>query len=376
MTITTGIGLDSSGNSASSTPLDPYKVFPISPQLASTPMEDGGSASYEPIPSPLSFTTIESNLSSEPFSFLNLEEPPAGPPTPPVRVNGTHNRRKKKDRQQSEKTNSFKELRAMNDENHIKKNSFSSTATVNGSTSRDLNKKDSFRPTTETTNTDLQNRKNLLIPSRDQTAPPVPVKNPRNQHNRDLHLKIEHPNSSRIASTTTATASSLSMNNLPGYHGRSPNESQRSVSPYLRNLRYKDMGNGDNQEEIYQSPSYLAQSGGSMYGRLDRTRSYSADDLLDGPGSRSPGINMKPFTDYLTEADASEDYRPVSSVYSEGSMKNKNLFAKKKKVSFILKYFNDREFIYFAPRIWLFEGRLLDKGACVLALLGGILASP
>ncbi|XP_066936997.1 espin-like isoform X2 [Clytia hemisphaerica] len=59
--------------------------------------------------SPMSFTSEDRRAISEPFSFLNLEEPPAGPPTPPVRTNTGS--RLKHDLKNKDQNNNFEELR-------------------------------------------------------------------------------------------------------------------------------------------------------------------------------------------------------------------------------------------------------------------------
>ena len=102
------------------------------------------------------------------------------------------------------------------------------------------------------------------------------------------------------------------------------------------------MGNNYQQqpEDIYQPASlYLAQSGNGggsqIYGRLDRVRSYSADDLIDGPYSGGSPSVMKPFTDYIYDEDddgKTDLYNPVSSVGTDDNYLSKTMFSRKKKV--------------------------------------------
>ena len=463
------IGLNSSGNSAASTPLDYEKLFYgdlPSPQLASTPINDSGEAGrmYEPIPSPLSYTTDENSVSMEPFSFLSLEEPPAGPPTPPVRVNGTHRRNKNKEQQAANgksKRNSFKELLAMktrklsntepkssssrkssvaeqkvsssrkssnaeqkisssrkssnaeqkvsssrkssnaeqnkvninniNNTSISQRNSFkesisteeviqttqndsfkeyqtNSNITTTGSTKRDsfkgtlpLNSKKGFKEEHQSniTNTNTGSTK------RDSFKGSLPLKNNQQSYTSSVPLSItknidsshqhhqkqpvpEHATTTTISphSPTTLVTQKLTAMNLEPYQSSRNNNSrpssERSISPMVRNLRYKDMGNNYQQqpEDIYQPASlYLAQSGNGggsqIYGRLDRVRSYSADDLIDGPYSGGSPSVMKPFTDYIYDEDddgKTDLYNPVSSVGTDDNYLSKTMFSRKKKV--------------------------------------------
>ena len=359
-------GLNSSGNSAASTPLDYEKLFYgelPSPQLASTPINDGTESgrTYEPIPSPLSYTTDENSVSMEPFSFLSLEEPPAGPPTPPVRTNGEQ-RRKKREQQNASgsKRNSFKEFKnaAINNNRHSFKESMNNNLLSPNPNQQILainnsnNRTNSFKKL-RTTNNNTSNKRTSINETLSlmNNNPLVNTANP-NQHLQILSSGTAA--SSLSSSSSMAAASSLSPNTLvEDYYRSSRASSERSVSPMLRNLRYKDMGNNHNNnnnnnnnnnqaEDIYQPASlYLAQSGGT-YGKLDRVRSYSANDLVDRPSSRERGNVLKPFTDYLYEQDDGKEdyYNPVSSVYSGDNYTNKNLFSKKKKVRnfFSVKY--------------------------------------
>ena len=434
-------GLNSSGNSAASTPLDYEKLFYgelPSPQLASTPINDSGEAGrmYEPIPSPLSYTTDENSVSMEPFSFLSLEEPPAGPPTPPVRVNGTQRRKKNKE-QKSSMRNSFKELLAMktsssrklsnaepkssssrkssiaeqkvsssrkssnagqkisssrkssnaeqnkftvnNNTSIGKKNSIKDSistgkvlqttqSTVSSSNSKKSNSsKDHIASNSNTTSSSITEKdsikENLLLTINHQSlassspssTTTTTIDTSHQQQQLQQHLQQQpiiatNTAPSATLSPTTATAQNVSAMNLEPYQSGAPNNnnsrpsSERSISPMLRNLRYKDMGNNTNYqpEDIYQPASlYLAQSGngsGQSYGRLDRIRSYSADDLVDGPNGSRNGVGsadvMKPFTDYIYDADdgKADLYNPVSSVYTDENYLSKSMFSRKKKV--------------------------------------------